>query len=376
MSSPLRVLFALPGLHRVNRGAEVALESIAAELAQIDGFEVTLMGSGQPRPGSPYRFVHVGCVARERFEKWPGVPVLRNEYAYEEMTFAPGLWRAYRPGDFDVTVTCGYPFCNWVLRRKPLIGHRPRHVYVTQNGDWPLYRKNAEYRWFSCDAAVCTNPDFYDAHKDAWPSRLIPNGVDCGVFHPGPSAREELGLPAAMPLVLMTSALIASKRVLEGIAAVARTPNVGLVVAGDGPLREDVEARGNSLMPGRFVRRTFAREQMPLLYRSADVFLHMSLDESSANAYIEALATGLPVVTHRRRVTEWTFGEQAFLIDTTDPDAVVRGVQEALVDWDGGKEMASGAMAQDRYSWRGIARQYADLLLELSPRRREIQHVH
>ena len=375
MSDRLRVLFALPGLHRVNRGAEVALESIAAELARMDGFEVTLMGSGQPRPGSPYRFVHVGDVAREHFEKWPSVPILRNECAYEEMTFAPGLWCAYRPGDFDVTVTCGFPFCNWVLRRKPLVGRRPRHVYVTQNGDWPLYRKNAEYRWFGCDAAVCTNPDFYDAHKGAWPCRLIPNGVDCSVFHPGPSAREELGLPSGTPLVLMTSALIDSKRVLEGIEAVARVPNVGLVVAGDGPLRAEVEARGMTLMPGRFVRRTFAREQMPLLYRSASVFLHMSLDESSANAYIEALATGLPVVTHQRRVTEWTFGEQAFLVNTTDFDAVAEALQQARVGWNAERAMASVTMAQDRYSWQGIARQYADLLLELGTRAREMSHA-
>ena len=39
-----RVLFCLPGLHRVNRGAEVAFESIASELAREAAFEVTLLG--------------------------------------------------------------------------------------------------------------------------------------------------------------------------------------------------------------------------------------------------------------------------------------------------------------------------------------------
>src|ERR1041385_1559974 len=116
MSKPVRVLFALPGLHRVNRGAEVAFESVGEELARTGRFDVTLIGSGQVRSNTSYRFIHVGCVARENFEKWPKVPLLRNEFACEEMTFAPGLWSAFRPDDFDVTVTCGYPFCNWVLR--------------------------------------------------------------------------------------------------------------------------------------------------------------------------------------------------------------------------------------------------------------------
>ena len=45
-TKPLRVLFALPGLHRVVRGAEVAFESVAREIARTPGYGVTLVGSG------------------------------------------------------------------------------------------------------------------------------------------------------------------------------------------------------------------------------------------------------------------------------------------------------------------------------------------
>ena len=40
---------------------------------------------------------------------------------------------AYKPRDFDLTVTCGYPYTSWLLRRG-WRSHRPRHVYITQNG--------------------------------------------------------------------------------------------------------------------------------------------------------------------------------------------------------------------------------------------------
>ena len=47
----MRVLFALPGFHRIDRGAEIALISVAKELAKT-GDTVTLIGSGQERTGA------------------------------------------------------------------------------------------------------------------------------------------------------------------------------------------------------------------------------------------------------------------------------------------------------------------------------------
>src|ERR1051325_6083545 len=86
----VRIFFALAGLHRVDRGAEVAFISIATELARA-GHAVTLMGSGPPRPARAYRYVQVPAVARERFEGWPSIPTLRNETGWEEASFVPGL---------------------------------------------------------------------------------------------------------------------------------------------------------------------------------------------------------------------------------------------------------------------------------------------
>src|SRR5262245_49923389 len=137
----MRILFALPGLHRYDRGAEIAFISIATELSKA-GDEVTLIGSGTNRAGAPYRFIHAESVRRELFEWAPSLPILRQECAYEEATFVPGLLWRYRPVEYDVTVTCSFPFTNWVLRRPVLRGARPPHVFVTQNGDWPAQARN------------------------------------------------------------------------------------------------------------------------------------------------------------------------------------------------------------------------------------------
>src|SRR5205814_9306269 len=125
------ILIALPGLHRYNRGAEVALIAVARELSLL-GNKVTLVGSGHPRDSEPYTFIRASSVRREYFERFPSIPMLRNEYAYEELTFLPGLLWAYDPTQFDVTLACSYPFTNWALRRPVRAKSRPSHIFITE----------------------------------------------------------------------------------------------------------------------------------------------------------------------------------------------------------------------------------------------------
>jgi glycosyltransferase involved in cell wall biosynthesis len=352
----MRVLFCLAGLHRVPRGAEVAFEAVARQLATT-GDEVTLMGGGRPRPDDPYRFVHVPYLDRRRFERWPNLPALRTAAGYEGVSALGGELLRYRPDDYDVTVTCGYPFENWLLRR-PARSGRPAHVWVTQNGDWPASTDVAEYRWFGCDTLLCTNPIYAERNAARWRCALVPNGVDTSRFAPGPGERARFRLPTGRPVVLMVSALDPNKRVLEAIRAVAAVDDTELVVAGDGPLREQVDRLAGELLPGRFRRTTVAATEMPALYRSADVVLHTALDESFGNVYVEALATGVPIVAHRTTTTEWILGEHARLVDTTDPALLIEAVRSALADTGADRRAARVAAAADRFAWSVVGAGY------------------
>ncbi len=361
-ASGMRILFALPGLHRYNRGAETAFISVANELSK-SGDTITLIGSGEPKADTPYRFLRARSMRRERFESFPFVPVLRNEYAYEELTFVPDLLRRYRPEDYDVTLTCSYPFTNWVLRRPVFRGARPPHIFATQNGDWPAQAKNSEYRFFACEGLVCINPDFYERNKDIWRCRMIPNGVDCERFRQGPTERGAFALPTDRLIVLMVSALIESKRVEAGIEAVGLVPDALLVVAGDGPLRQSIDAAAARHLPGRFKRLTVAPTRMPALYRSADVFLHLSKDEPFGNVFLEAMACGLPVVAPDSARLRWIVGDDEFLVTTDAAESVANQIKLA--------RDVSPARSQKRskraeaFSWRNIAAQYRSFLQEI-----------
>jgi glycosyltransferase involved in cell wall biosynthesis len=356
----------------VNRGAEVVLEEVAKRVAANPAFAVAVFGSGPAHSCLPYRYRKLKGLRREWFENFPRVPYARDHYMWEELAYAPSLYLNYRPADYDVTVTCGYPYTNWILRRGRKGGHAPAHVFITQNGDWMVRAKNWEYKHFACDGLVCTNPEYYARHRNAYPSALIPNGVDTAKFFPAgwdgqtclpvSSIKQEFNLAPGSRLILLVSALIPSKRVPDGIraAAAAAVPDAHLVVAGDGEQRGEVDAVGRQLLAHRYHRITLPRERMPDLYRAADVLLHLSQDEPFGNIYIEALATGLPVVAHETPVTRWILGDQAHLLDTTDLSAVTAALKDAIATNSPDRAGARRTLAESRFSWGTVARQYCD----------------
>lgn len=351
----MRILFALPGLHRIDRGAEIAFTSVATALAKR-GHEVVLAGSGQERNGTSYRFVHVPSLSRQYFERFPIMPVLRDITTYEELTFAPGLLWRFRPSKFDVTVTCSYPFTNWVLRRPAMGGIRPPHVFVTENGDWPARSNDAEYRFFGCEGLVCINPDFHKMNRNKWFSALIPNGVDTEKFKAGKPDRKQFGLPEDRKIVLMVSALIGSKRVDAAIEALSRVPDAHLAVAGTGPMRAMILAKAQQLLSGRFTSLNLAPAQMPDLYSSVDVLLHMSLEESFGNVFIEAMASGLPIIAHTSSRLRWIVGENALLLDTLNLADVANSIAQFMLPTDRGR--ANLRQAAAKFDWSRIAVNY------------------
>ena len=366
----MRVAMVLPGLGRVQRGAETAFLELARALDERPEVQVELFGSGLDGVGD-LRVHVIPCAPRERFERWPKIPAFRSDCHYEEFSFARNFLRSglYRPDRFDVVLGCTYPHVNWALRRA---GRKrgPKIVFATQNGDWPCRSTSREFRFFRCDGLVCTNPQYYEANRHAHRATLIPNGVDPDIFRPMEPGDPRPSLLDGIPrgrVVLMAAALIDSKRVAEGIAAVARVEDAFLVVVGDGPLRSKIAALASGLLPGRHaLLGSVPRELMPAIFRHADAFLHMSRDEPFGIVYLEAGATALPVVAHDGPVPRWILGEAALFADTADLDAVANCVERAL-DRGIGPSLGEEARRRivDGWTWRAQADRYLDFFQSL-----------
>jgi glycosyltransferase involved in cell wall biosynthesis len=170
---------------------------------------------------------------------------------------------------------------------------------------------------------------------------------------------------------------------LDALAAVARVPNVFLVVAGDGPLRETFCEVAERLLPNRHLRLSLPAGEMAELYSCVDAFLHMGREEAFGSVYVEALGAGLPVVAHDAATTRWIFQEspvcvasaslgacesgkkRAWLVDTNDSMAVSDALLKAL-GVGGEAPERRHAYAASRFSWEKVGRQYASFLEEIA----------
>lgn len=123
-------------------------------------------------------------------------------------------------------------------------------------------------------------------------------GVDLDRFAPVDRIAAKAALGVSDPLVLSVGALIPRKGHDIVIGAVARLPGVQLWIAGEGPERAALAARIAAAGLGDRVRLLGAvpHADLPALLAAADVGALASASEGLANAWIESLACGTPVV--------------------------------------------------------------------------------
>lgn len=126
----------------------------------------------------------------------------------------------------------------------------------------------------------------------------VVTGVDLDRFAPGDRAAAKAELGAAGPLVVSLGALIPLKGHDILIDAAARLPGVSLWIAGEGPERARLAARIAELgLDGRVrLLGPVPHDRIPALAAAADVMALASASEGLANAWLEALASGTPIV--------------------------------------------------------------------------------
>ncbi|MSP02566.1 MAG: glycosyltransferase family 4 protein [Acetobacteraceae bacterium] len=128
---------------------------------------------------------------------------------------------------------------------------------------------------------------------------VLRNGVDTALFSP-PSdrdaARAALGL--TRPALISVGHLIERKGHHRTIEAMAKLPEFELIIVGEGPERDRLDALIARLGLGERVRLVGTRPHvaLPSLYGAADASVLSSSREGWANVLLESMACGTPVV--------------------------------------------------------------------------------
>jgi L-malate glycosyltransferase len=132
---------------------------------------------------------------------------------------------------------------------------------------------------------------------------LIPNGVREDALRPPGDAeakRREFGLPPEARVVGAVSRLAWKKGIRHLVDATPRilesVPEARVVIAGDGPLRAELEGHAAALGVRDRVLFLGSRPDTIELMAAFDVFVLPSVVEGMSNALLEAMAVGRPVV--------------------------------------------------------------------------------
>lgn len=208
--------------------------------------------------------------------------------------------------------------------------------------------------------------------------RVVHNAIDAGLFHPGPrdEARAQLGIDPGQPLVVSVGHLISRKRhhiLIEGFARVReRLPGARLAIMGapsfeaQYPAQLDAQIGALGLREHVRILGNIPPTTVATWLRAADVFALGTAREGCCNAVLEALATGLPVVTTPAGDNAWFVeeGVNGHLVPVDDASAMGDRVAAALerATWD--RAAISRKLMQQVGSWDRVATSVLDFFNE------------
>jgi glycosyltransferase involved in cell wall biosynthesis len=164
--------------------------------------------------------------------------------------------------------------------------------------------------------------------------RVHYTGVDLDRFRPvadRKAAKAALGVTG--PLLLSIGALIPRKSHDLTIRALAELPDVTLMIAGKGPEEEALMALARDIGVADRVRLLGPQphEALPALAAAADVGVLVSSSEGLANAWVESLACGTPLVlSDVGGARELVDRPDAGRIVARDPAAIAAAVRALL----------------------------------------------
>ncbi|HEO70790.1 MAG TPA: glycosyltransferase family 1 protein [Candidatus Hydrogenedentes bacterium] len=164
----------------------------------------------------------------------------------------------------------------------------------------------------------------------------IHSSIEPSWFDVEPLSREELGVAEGVPLLGCVGALVAQKNhlnLLEALPVILReTPQLQVVIIGEGELRGQIEGHIARFGLGAHVRLLGHRNDVPRILKALDLFVLPSRDEGIGGACIEALAAGVPVVaTDVGGVGEVVQdGRTGLLVPAADPEALAHAVLHLL----------------------------------------------
>ncbi len=364
--------------HRVTSGdgqGRVNYEVVLGALAK--GHQVVLISSqAAPQLVSDERVSWV----RIPVERWPSA-LLRNQV----FAFRSASWLKKHRHELDLVLANG--FITWAAAdvnavhfvHSAWLKHRShtsrtgsglyawyQWLYTALNAYWERQAFKVARKLVAVSAQV--RDELLEIGVSPGQIRVIPNGVDLEEFSPGRRERGAVGLPEAVTLGLFVGDIRTPRKNLDTVLrAMQRVPDLHLAVGGTTERSPYPQLAGDLGLHDRVHFLGF-RSDVPDLMRAADLLVFPSRYEACSLVLLEAMASGLPIVTARTAGGAELVSDECGVV-LPDPDDVdhLAQVLAELTD-DAQRRQAMGKAARrtsEQYSWSRMAGRYMDLLEEV-----------
>ncbi|MBB6049279.1 glycosyltransferase family 4 protein [Armatimonas rosea] len=356
----MKIAIASSGLGHIKRGIETWAEDLAKALFKRQ-CDVTLFQGGSTSDALPSYVRCLNTPSRFSQKISKEVSTLRkrggwrygfgSDYQAEQTHFALKLLSQVRH-DYDL-VHVQDPWLALLMQKFHQLGlSRPKVIlgHGTEESVSTLRR----YTYLQ-HLAPCYLEDWEAQRPKSQMAFAIPNFVNTELFKPGDKevARRIWGLPQDCLVVLSIAAIKSThKRVdylIREFHAFSKTysqPCV-LVVAGAHEAESDALIKlGKELLGDRIsFLQNVPREKIPSLYQSADIFAHGALHEMLPIAFLEAIATGLPITCNNTPTLSWIVGDSGKLADLSQEGSLSKQLA-LLADESIRKKLSSKAQSQ------------------------------
>ena len=352
----------------VGGGGSRVVAGLAGELAALGhDVDVVTMGWSERIPADTptgVRLIETACTRRQMIATTP------LELALYLPVLATTLATTLKAKRYDVcNVHFIYPdglvaaLIRYVLGRRYILtahgsdvpGYNPDRFTTLHRLFRPLWRRIVE----ASDAVICPSPTLqklFAAQNASARTTVIPNGFDVQRFSPDRERRRR---------VLVVTRLFRRKGVSTVVEAFREIESdYELHIVGDGPERPALErlAEGhpNIVLHGWIDNADPALRE---LYETASIFALLSEAENFPVCLLEAMASGLAVVTSADTGCADVVGDAGILVPAGDVGALKSALRELTAEPDLVGRL--GRQARERverhFTWKSVATDYLDL---------------